>query len=83
MKEIEKNHIRQLDPRGLNGTIQACMMDPNINQAHYADVLYYLLAKTIEDKGYFERTTNNMMKVLKSHNLFDEINWALELEEKL
>jgi len=83
MKPQEIQKLKQLDPQGLNGTLASVLLDPNINQAHYADVLYYLLAKTIEEKGYFERTTNNMMKVLKSHNLFDEINWALELEEKL
>lgn len=82
MKEQEKEKIRQLDKEGMSGTIQAVLLDPNINQAHYADVLYYLLVKTIEEKSYFERTTNAMTNVLRSHNLFDEINWALELEEK-
>lgn len=83
MKEQEKEKIRQLDKEGMSGTIQSVLLDPNINQSHYADVLYYLLVKTIEEKGYFERTTNNMMKVLKAKDLWDEINWALELEEKL
>lgn len=82
MKEQEKSKILALDPQGLNGTLASVLLDPNINQAHYADVLYYLLSKTIEEKGYFERTTNAMTNVLRSHNLFDEINWALELEEK-
>jgi len=82
MKPQEIDKLCQLDPTGCNGTIQAVLLDPNINQAHYADVLYYLLAKTIEEKGYFERTTNNLTKVLKAKDLWDEINWALELEEK-
>jgi len=83
MKQQEIDKLHQLDPQGLNGTLASVLLDPNINQAHYADVLYYLLHKTLDEKSYFERTTNNMMKVLKSHNLFDEINWALELEEKI
>lgn len=82
MKPQEINKIRMLDVQGMSGTIQSVLMDPNINQASYPEVLYYLLAKHIEEKSYFERATNNMMKVLRTHNLFDEINWALELEEK-
>jgi hypothetical protein len=82
VKEAEKQKIRMLDVQGTLGTIQSVLMDPNINQASYPEVLYYLLAKSLEEKSYFERTTNNMMKVLRTHNLFDEINWALELEEK-
>ena len=73
--------LKALDPTGCNGTLASVLMDPNINQAHYAEVLYYLLAKHIEEKSYFERTTNAMMTVLRSHNLFDEINWCLELKE--
>lgn len=74
--------IRNLDPEGLSGTIQSVLMDPKINEAAYHSVLYHLLAKMIEERQYFERTTNNMMKVLRTHNLFDEMNWALELEKK-
>ena len=82
MKPQEIDKLKQLDPTGCNGTLASVLLDPNINQAHYADVLYYLLSKTIEEKGYFERTTNAMTNVLRSKGLFDEINWALELEEK-
>lgn len=82
MKPQEIQKLKQLDPQGLNGTLASVILDPNINQASYPEVLYYLLVKHIEEKSYFERATNNMMKVLRTHNLFDEINWALELEEK-
>lgn len=81
MKESEKQKIRQLDPTGCNGTVQACLMDPNINQAHYAEVLYYLLSKTIEEKGYLERVSNAMTSVLQSKNLIQELNECLELKE--
>jgi hypothetical protein len=83
MKEQEKQKLRQLDKDGLNGTLQSVLLDPNINQAHYADVLYYLLVKTLEEKSYFERTTNNMVCVLKAHKLDAELNECLELEEKV
>ena len=82
MKEIEKNHIRQLDPEGLNGTIQAVLMDPNINQAHYADVLYYLLVKVLEERSYYERVTNKATNLLKGKGMMVELNECLELEEK-
>ena len=82
MKEYEKQKIQQLDPQGCNGTIQNTLMDPNINQAHYAEVLYYLLSKTLEEKSYLERVSNTMTRVLQSAGLVDELNKCLELEEK-
>ena len=81
MKEAEKQKLIQLDPERANGTIQSILLDPNINQASYPDVLYYLLAKTIEEKGYFERTSNAMQNVLLANNLIRELNECLELKE--
>lgn len=83
MKEQEKQKLRDLDPTGCNGTIASVLLDPNINQASYPDVLYYLLNKTLEEKAYFERTSNAMMNVLRANSLIDELNKCLELEEKL
>ena len=82
MKPQEIIKIRQLDPQGLNGTVQSVLLDPNINQAHYAEVLYYLLHKTLEEKSYLERVSNAMTRVLQSSGLLDELNKCLELEEK-
>ena len=82
MKPQEIIKIRQLDPQGLNGTVSSVLMDPNINQAHYAEVLYYLLVKSLEEKSYLERVSNAMTRVLQSANLVDELNKCLELEEK-
>ena len=79
-QEIEK--LKGLDPTGCNGTIMQVLLDPNINQAHYAEVLYYLLSKTLEEKGYLERVSNAMTRVLQSANLLGELNKCLELEEK-
>lgn len=81
MKEQEKQMIRNLDPEGLSGTIQSVLMDPKINEAAYHSVLYHLLAKTIEEKSYFERTTNNMMKVMLDKALNKELAECLELKE--
>lgn len=82
MKQQEIEKLSQLDPNGINGTIMQTLLHPKVNEIPYADALYHLLSKTLDEKAYFERTTNAMMSVLNSHNLFDEINWALELEEK-
>lgn len=79
-QEIEK--IRQLDSQGLNGTIASVLLDPNINQASYPGVLYYLLAKCLEEKSYLERVSNAMTRVLQANGLLDELNKCLELEEK-
>lgn len=81
MKEYEKVKIAALDPTGCNGTIASVLLDPNINQAHYAEVLYYLLHKTLDEKSYFERTTNAMMKVMLDKALNKELAECLELKE--
>lgn len=82
MKEQEKAKISALDPAVCNGTVQSCLMNPNINQASYPEVLYYLLSKTLEEKGYLERVNNAMTNVLKSNGMHSELNKCLELEEK-
>lgn len=78
-QEIEK--IRSLDKDGVNGTVQSVLMNPNINQAHYAEVLYYLLSKTIEEKSYLERVSNAMTNVLRGAGMHSELNRCLELKE--
>lgn len=83
MKQQEIEKLKALDPTGCNGTLASVLMNPNINQAHYAEVLYYLLSKTLEEKAYLERISNAMTSVLQSANLLDELNKCLELEEKL
>ena len=83
MKPQEIQKLSQLDPTGCNGTIQSTLMNPNINQASYPEVLYYLLRKTLEDKGYLEHVSNNMTNVLLAANMHSELNKCLELEEKL
>lgn len=83
MKEQEKSKIAQLDPTGCNGTVQSVLLDPNINQASYPEVLYYLLAKSLEEKSYLERVSNAMTRVLQGNGLLEDLNKCLELEEKL
>lgn len=81
MKEQEKAKLIALDPTGCNGTLASILLDPNINQASYPDVLYYLISKTLEEKGYFERTSNAMSRVLVANSLIRELNECLELKE--
>jgi hypothetical protein len=80
-QEIEK--IRQLDVQGMSGTVQSVLLNPNINQASYPEVLYYLISKTLEEKAYLERANIKLTNVLKSTHLYDELDWALELEGKV
>lgn len=79
MKETEKEQIRRLDPTGLSGTISSVLLDPNINEASYPNVLYYLLNKTLEERGYYERVTSKMQNVLLANSLIRELNECLEL----
>lgn len=81
MKPQEIIKIRQLDVQGTNGTVQSVLLDPNINQAHYAEVLYYLLSKTLEERSYYEKMHLKFMNVLQANGLMS--NELLELEEKL
>jgi len=80
-QEIEK--LRMLDVNGCYGTLQQLLMDPNINQVGYAEALYHVLSKCIEEKGYLERVNNAITNVLVANKMFDELNKCLELEEKL
>lgn len=80
-QEIEK--IRQLDVNGMNGAVQSVLLNPNINQASYPEVLYYLLSKTLEEKSYLERISNAMTNTLLANNMHSELNKCLELEEKV
>lgn len=83
MKQQEIEKLKALDLTGCNGTLASVLMNPNINQAHYAEVLYYLLSKTLEEKAYLERISNAMTSVLLAQGLHTELNRCLELEEKL
>lgn len=83
MKPQEIQKLKQLDPTGCNGTLASVLLDPNINQASYPEVLYYLLCKTLEEKSYLERASNAMTRVLQSEGLLDDLNKCLELEEKV
>ena len=83
MKPQEINKLKQLDVQGCNGTVQSCLLDPNINQASYPEVLYYLLSKTLDEKAYLERVNNSMTNLLVSKGMVHELNKCLELEEKV
>lgn len=71
-----------LDVNGCYGSLQQVLMDPNISQIGYAEALYHVLAKCIEEKSYLERVNNAMTNVLKSAAMHSELNKCLELEEK-
>ena len=78
-QEIEK--LKQLDVNGMTGTIQHLLMNPNINQMSYADTLYYLLHKTLDERAYYEKMYQKFFNVITSAGLMT--NELLELEEKL
>ena len=83
MKPQEISKLQQLDPNGCYGTLQQLLMDPNINQIGYAEALYHVLSKCIEEKTYLERANLKLTNVLKSTHLYDELDWALELEARV
>ena len=83
MKPQEIDKLKQLDVNGCYGTLQQVLMGPNINQIGYAEALYHVLSKCIDEKNYLERVNNAMMNVLKSAGMHSELNKCLELEEKI
>lgn len=82
MKPQEISKIAQLDPNGLNGTIMQTLLHPKLNEIAYADALYHLLSKTLEEKAYLQRVSNAMTRVLQASGMHSELNKCLELEEK-
>lgn len=83
MKPQEISKLHQLDPNGCYGSLQQILLDPNLNQIGYAEALYHVLAKCIEEKAYLERVNNAMTNVLKSAGMIVELNKCLELEDKV
>ena len=81
MKEAEKAKLQMLDPDGCNGTIQQTLMHPKVNEMGYADALYHLLSKTLEERAYYEKMYQKFFNVLVANNLMS--NELLEFEEKL
>lgn len=81
MKQQEIDKLKALDPSGCNGTLASVLLNPNINQASYPEVLYYLLSKTLEERQYYEKMHLKFMNVLQVNGLMT--NELLELEEKL
>jgi len=83
MKPQEIDKLRMLDPNGCYGSLQQILMDPNVNQIGYAEALYHVLSKCIEEKSYLERVNRSMTNLLQSKGMVHELNKCLELEEKL
>lgn len=81
MKEAEKNKLRMLDPDGCNGTIMQTLLHPKVNEMGYADALYHLLSKILEERAYYEKMYQKFFNVLVANNLMS--NELLELDEKL
>lgn len=80
MKEAEKQKLLQLDPDGMSGTIQQTLMHPKVNEIPYADALYHLLSKTLEERAYYERMYQKFFNVITSAGLMT--NELLGLGEK-
>lgn len=83
MKPQEIDKLRMLDVNGCYGTLQQVLLDPNLNQIGYAEALYHVLSKCIEEKAYLERVNTAMTNLLVSKGMVYELNKCLELEEKI
>lgn len=81
MKPQEIDKLRMLDPNGCWGTMQQVLLDPNLNQIGYAEALYHLLTKSVEERSYYEKMYQKFFNVITSAGLMS--NELLELEEKL
>lgn len=81
MKEQEIQKLLQLDPNGLNGTLQSLLLDPTINQMHFNEAVFYLYKKALDERNYYEKMYQKFFNVLTANNLMT--NELLELEEKL
>lgn len=81
MKPQEISKLKALDPNGCYGSLQQVLLDPNLNQIGYAEALYYLLTKAVEERSYYEKMYQKFFNVLTVNNLIN--NELLELEEKV
>jgi len=80
MKPQEIDKLVQLDPNGMNGTIMQTLLHPEVNEIPFADALYHLLSKTLEERAYYEKMYQKFFNVLTANGLMT--NELLGLEEK-
>lgn len=81
MKPQEINKLTSLDLDEMNGTVQQILLHPKLNEMPYADALYHLLSKTLEERAYYEKMYQKFFNVITGVGLMT--NELLELEEKL
>lgn len=70
MKQKEIEFLQKLDPDCLSGTIQAVLMDKNVDKMDFTTVLTHLLSLTIAEKQALLEENRKLSKVLKDHNLY-------------
>lgn len=81
MKPQEIDKLRMLDVNGCWGSLQQILLDPKLSEIGYTDALYHLLAKSVEERGYYEKMYQKFFNVITANGLLT--NELLELEEKL
>lgn len=81
MKPQEIDKLRMLDVNGCWGSLQQILLDPRLSEIGYADALYHLLAKAVEERSYYEKMYQKFFNTLTANGLMN--NELLELEEKL
>jgi len=79
MNTQEINKLSQLDPQGEWGTLQSVLLNPQLREASYTNVLLHLLTKCSEERKYLEKQNLVLFKELEKNGLIT--NQLLGLED--
>lgn len=69
MTPAQINKLKQLDPKGLNGTLMSVLLRDDLNEQSFEGTLYFLLKVTLLEKEGLMQENKRFFKVLKQHNL--------------
>jgi hypothetical protein len=78
MNSQEIQYISQLDPDGMNGTIQSVLMNKDLKEASFTTVLRYLLERTLDEKAALQKLHDSFFKELQRNGLMTNELLGLE-----
>lgn len=74
MKPDQINWVKNLDPQGLDGTIQGLLFEPNLDRIPFEAFLKALVIRLKADKEAALQDNKKLANVLKKHGLYTSEN---------
>lgn len=78
MNQSDMDWIKNLDPQGMNGTIQSLLFREDLQSCSMTDCLKWLVRHSLDEKQTLEEENKKMANVLRQHGLYTSENLGLE-----